>query len=155
MLIKNSPQSYFSVQHDNSHKIAASFNDNQFSNKETSRDSDACTMNCPTLTDTGTTRSRSVLFPAFDENILTSDARTCTEKTDGDPIFMINEMLMGVINQCVVEKDEETLSTAKGNLSINELYNKQNFIYKQYIERSNLNFLFTFLYFSHRQMHSH
>ena len=124
MLIKNSPQSYFLVQHDNSHKIAASFIDNEYVNKETSKDSDACTMNCPTRTDTCTTRSRSVLFPAFDENILTSDARTCTEKTHGDHIFMINEMLKGVINQCVVEKDEETLRTAKGNLSINELCSK-------------------------------
>ena len=81
-------------------------------------------MNCPTRTDTCTTRSRSVLFPAFDENILNSDARTSTEKTHGDHIFMINEMLKGVINQCVVEKDEETRSTAKGNLSINELCSK-------------------------------
>ena len=124
MLIKNSPQSYFLVQHDNSHKIAASFIDNEYVNKETSKDSDACTMNCPTSTDTCRTRSRSVLFPAFDESILSSDARTSTQTTHGDHIFMINEMLKGVINQCVVEKVKETFSTAKGNLSINEVCSK-------------------------------
>ena len=79
------------------------------------KDSDDCTMNCATLTDTCRTRSRSVLFPAFDENILSSSARTSTETNPGDHIFMINEMLKGVINQCVVEKDEETFTTAKGN----------------------------------------
>ena len=79
------------------------------------KDSDDCTMNCATLTGTCRTRSRSVLFPAFDEKILTSSASPSTEKTHGDHIFMINEMLKGIINQCVVEKDEETFSTAKGN----------------------------------------
>ena len=115
MLIKNSPQSYFSVQHDNSHKIAASFIANEYVSQEMCKESDDCTMDCATLTDTCRTRSRSVLFPAFDEKILASNARTSTEKTHGDHIFMINEMLKGVINQCVVEKDEETFSTAKGN----------------------------------------
>ena len=79
------------------------------------KDSDDCTMNCATPTDTCRTRSRSVLFPAFDENILAINAKKTTEKTHGDHIFMIIEMLKGVINQCVVEKDEETFTTAKGN----------------------------------------
>ena len=115
MHINNIPQSNVLVQHDNSHKIAASFIANEYVNQEMCKDSDDCTMNCATLTDTCRTRSRSVVFPAFDENIFTSNARTSTEKTHGDHIFMINEMLKGVINQCVVEKDEETFTTAKGN----------------------------------------
>ena len=82
------------------------------------KDSDDCTMNCATLTGTCRTRSRSVLFPAFDENIFTSNAINSTEKTNGDHIFMINEMLKGVINQCVVETDEETFTKAKGIQSI-------------------------------------
>ena len=115
MHINNIPQSNFLVQHDNSHKIAASFIANECVNQEMCKDSDDCTMNCATPTDTCRTRSRSVLFPAFDENILAINAKKTTEKTHGDHIFMINEMLRGVINQCVIEKDEETFTTAKGN----------------------------------------
>ena len=115
MFIENISQSNILVQHENSHHIATSFIANECVDQEMCKNSEDCTMNCATRTDTCKTRSRSVLFPAFDENILTSNARTSTENTNGDHIFMINEMLKGVINQCVVEKDEETFTKAKGN----------------------------------------